>query len=829
MPLNYAALKPGLTVDTVTDPQKLFHALPAKAKKYAYLRDVQGEVLGQWFCAPEKRDVVIKMNTGGGKTVVGLLILKSCINGGAGPAVYIAPDHYLCSQVEDEARDLGLSTTDDPRSLEFRTGKAILVIPIHTLVNGLSKFGVGQDSKIEIGSLIIDDAHACLAVAEEQFTLSLPRKHAAFSKLFEIFRNDLKKQSLLAAIEIERGDPRGILQVPYWAWMEKQERVIGTLAEHQKDAEVKFVWPLLKEDLQLCRCFFTSGGVEISSRCLPIDTIPAFINARRRIYMTATLADDAVLVTDFGAEPESVAKPILPKTASDLGERMILVPQEINPKVTDEEIKEFVTSYKANQNVVVIVPSAKRAAFWLPVATPGLVLTADNIQAGIEHLRTTKGNLAVLVNKYDGIDLPGDACRILVVDGLPDARRLIDRHEQSALKSSDRLSARQVQRIEQGMGRGIRSNDDYCVVLLMGARLLSTLYANAAVRHFSRATAAQLELSRQLSEQLAKKGLPALAEPISDILGRNPGWVAAAKNALIEVSHPTEAAVDPVAIAQRRAFEASRRGQFDVAETSLRAAEQGITDRLVKGWLLEQIAAAIHPLDKVRSQQVLAAANERNSFVAKPMAGIAYKRLDSAALDQAQQARTFLKATYPKGGNSVILGVNGLLDDLTLGEDGSEEFEQALMELGSHLGFRTQRPEKDGIWNLDVLWSIGNLEYVLFPCKSEATSATISKHYTDEVSGAINWFKGAYDHTCKPTAVIIHRSNVLDKLAAPPAGMRCISQHELNELKKACESFAIAVKDQLDDVAHLRSALASNGLLGGQFIQRYTAVPKQAP
>lgn len=39
--------------------------------------------------------------------------------------------------------------------------------------------------------------------------------------------------------------------------------------------------------------------------------------------------------------------------------------------------------------------------------------------------------LVVLVNKYDGIDLPNDACRIPVIDGLPDVRRKIDIIRQS--------------------------------------------------------------------------------------------------------------------------------------------------------------------------------------------------------------------------------------------------------------------------------------------------------------------------------------------------------------------------------------------------------------
>ncbi len=33
------------------------------------------------------------------------------------------------------------------------------------------------------------------------------------------------------------------------------------------------------------------------------------------------------------------------------------------------------------------------------------------------------------------------------------------------------ILSRQMQRIEQGMGRGVRANDDYCVVRIVGSKL----------------------------------------------------------------------------------------------------------------------------------------------------------------------------------------------------------------------------------------------------------------------------------------------------------------------------------------------------------------------
>ena len=131
--------------------------------------------------------------------------------------------------------------------------------------------------------------------------------------------------------------------VPFWAWQSKISKVIAIINEIENTEDVKkFGWPFVKESIRLCRCVFGDGKVEISPRCPPITVIPAFVEATRKIYMTATLADDSVLVTHFNASPEAVRKPIAPLTASDIGDRMILVPQELNKDAGDDEVKALV-------------------------------------------------------------------------------------------------------------------------------------------------------------------------------------------------------------------------------------------------------------------------------------------------------------------------------------------------------------------------------------------------------------------------------------------------------------------------------------------------------
>ena len=110
--------------------------------------------------------------------------------------MYVAPTPYLADQVLRQAAELGIAADGSPRSISVSSGRAVLVTTIKTLFNGRSQFGVADEGvKIPIGSVVIDDAHACLQEVEEQFTLRVPRGTPAFDGLLAMFRDALSVQS----------------------------------------------------------------------------------------------------------------------------------------------------------------------------------------------------------------------------------------------------------------------------------------------------------------------------------------------------------------------------------------------------------------------------------------------------------------------------------------------------------------------------------------------------------------------------------------------------------------------------------------------------------
>jgi hypothetical protein len=281
---------------SVVDPRDIFLTLD-RDKAFSFPRDIQTEVMKAWFDRRDETDTIIKLNVGSGKTLVGLLLLQSSLNEGKGPAIYIAPDNQLVDQVLAEAKALGIDATDDPRDAAFQSGDQIVVTTVHRLFNGKSIFGVGAEGvKIKIGSIVVDDVHACVGTITEQFRIELPNTHDAYRAIFNVFREELKRQSHPRFLDLEAGDPRTIMEVPYWSWFELKNEVLETLHLHKDDDKLRFTYPLLSENLAHCRCLIGGQKLEIEPVCPPTDLIRAFSRAQRRIYMTATLRYRAILL-----------------------------------------------------------------------------------------------------------------------------------------------------------------------------------------------------------------------------------------------------------------------------------------------------------------------------------------------------------------------------------------------------------------------------------------------------------------------------------------------------------------------------------------------------
>ena len=806
-------------------PRDVFSALSGRAEGFGYLRDVQGQVLDAWYQRRTDRDVVIKMNTGTGKTAVGLLALRSSLNEGIAPALYVAPDKFLAGQAAAQARSLGIEYVDEPKSSEYISGKSIGIVNIHKLVNGRSVFG-GPGSRridpLEIGMIVIDDAHACVRTVEKQTTVSIPRAHPAYEVLLTLFESDLRSQSYSTFIDLKSNAIGAILRVPISAWAESQSNVIELLQRlhlDENDPTIRFSWPFLKDILPACQAIFSSESFEIHPLCPPTNNIVSLESALRRLFLTATLPDDSVLTTHFGVSAESALKPISPSSAADIGDRLILSVRELDGNIADESIRQTVAALAKKYNVVVLVPSFRRANNWRDKTEH--IVGADEIEDAVESLKHQHVGLVVFVNKYDGVDLPGKACRILVIDGVPEAMNNAERREGELLGGSDVLAHRTLQRIEQGMGRGVRSTDDYCVVLVLSAGLSAVLAKRRIYQRLGPATRAQLDLSMAIARDI---GIDNLVSVVEQCLTRDSSWLQVSRECLSGVTYG-EGSIEPFAANLRAAFVAATLRQFGVACDEVREAINIVQDDTTKGWLQECLATYMQNIDPVRAQSTLEGAVRLNSRVMRPLSGVRYRRAESK-VNQARAASQVIKERFGSG-TELRLSIGSLVSCLSFDPNRARDFENAVEELGSLLGFESQRPERDTGSGPDALWGVGDMKYFVIECKSEAESE-VWKKGAAQLAHSMSWFAEEYDSASVATPLMVHHSGELAHDAVLPPRTRLIDRTRLQRLQDALLEYATALSNEeiWNDLDAIRSLLMHRELTAEGFLQRYTSKTK---
>jgi replicative superfamily II helicase len=735
----------------ILDPIALYETLDRASDK-GELRRAQEAILKRWHAEYRtQKDVVLKLHTGQGKTLIGLLILQSKLNENGGPAVYLCPNTFLIRQTCEQAKQFGvrycLAEPDLPA--DFIDGKSLLITSVQKLFNGLTKFRLGSRS-VPVATLVMDDSHACVEDIREQLTIRLPRSHPAYQGLRELFAATLEEQGAGTWADIRANHYDALMLVPYWDWHDKHSEVVSILASHSGDDEIKYAWQLLRDQINNCHCVVSGEALEIAPHLPPLDLFGSYHRATHRVFMSATVTDDSFLVKGLRLSPDTIRRPLVYDKERWSGEKMILLPSLIHPSLDVGYIISTFGGPKSGRTygVVALCPSAARTKGW--EAKGATITTKKTIDRALDGLKKGHCNdTVVVVNRYDGIVLPDDACRLLIFDSRPHSDSLIDRYSESCRANSDSTAMRLARTIEQGLGRSVRGEKDYSVVLMTGEELVKTVRSQASRRHLSPQTRAQIEIGLEIAEMAQEddKDLPpldVLRGVINKCLKRDEDWKRFYVEHMdaVEPVPSTSKALDVFQL-ELEAELASASGDPQAAITVVqRLIDSYITDDADKGWYLQEMGRYAYLISKADSNSRQVAAHLKNRYVLKPRDGM---KVDKLVISQQRVTKVIGWIRRFTDYSDLSVTLDDIVSRLQFGVK-ADSFEQALGELGEALGFECQRPDKEWGRGPDNLWALRDGQYLLIECKNQvhADRKEVYKDEAGQMNTSCAWFAQTY-------------------------------------------------------------------------------------
>ena len=480
----------------------------------------QARALSEWHEVRATNDVLVSLNTGAGKTIVGLLMAQSLVNEGLENVVYLCSTIDLVSQTSTEASRIGITHTTRISSSYsndlFETGKSFCITTYAALFNGHSSIR----KRYFPGAIIFDDAHVAESLLRGAFTIRIDSRVQTdlFDEIAELFKPHFKELAVQARFRdsLSLGQQATAFVAPGGLY-ERSERLRMIFVKHKLSdhAELKYPFAWLEDKIDTCAALFTRCVFEIGPPFLPSLALDIFEQPLRRVYLSATLQSQTDFIRAFGRAPRATVRPV---NDAGNGERLIVNGRRVKKGLGPDLVSKLIEQRK----VVVAVPDYGSAERWEAIATPP---EPDVFSSELNKFRKAKKGAFLLVSRVDGIDLPHDTCRIMIVDGLPSGMSLVERYQWEFLRMKNVHAVRVANRLAQLFGRINRGRNDYGAFLLEGADVNKWLENDRNLALLPPLLQKQLLVGREVHESGQISSQEDVVSLINTVIARDKGWL----------------------------------------------------------------------------------------------------------------------------------------------------------------------------------------------------------------------------------------------------------------------------------------------------------------
>jgi Rad3-related DNA helicase len=291
-----------------TEPIKIFASLPSLAGTFNDLWRGQDKALAEWHTNRDKQDVLVSLNTGAGKTIVGLLIGQSLVNEGLGNVLYVCSTIDLVRQTSREAKRIGIAHTTRVRGEFsndlFETGKSFCITTYAALFNGYSTLR----NRFFPQAIIFDDAHVAEGLMRDAFTIriNIRDQEKLFEEIAELFKPHFQELGIAGrfrdSLDLSRYSTSFVAPSGLY---ERSARLLKILLSHgvKDHEELKYPFAWLEDHIDACAAVFTRGVFELAPPFLPSLALDILQQKIRRVYLSATLESQTDFIRAFGRFP----------------------------------------------------------------------------------------------------------------------------------------------------------------------------------------------------------------------------------------------------------------------------------------------------------------------------------------------------------------------------------------------------------------------------------------------------------------------------------------------------------------------------------------------
>ena len=472
-----------------------------------------------------------------------------------------------------------------------------------------------------------------------------------------------------------------------------------------------------------------------------------------------------------------------------------------------------------DKKALILVPTYRRSEKWSSVASRP---SRENVPQAMSAFRdVTAPDKMILTGRYDGIDLPGHTCRVLVIDDLPTGLGPLERFQWERLSMQSTFRSTLAPRIVQSFGRISRGMSDHGVVILTGQRLMDWIRLPRNRSLLPKFLQRQLEIGEKISNYAANP--TALIEAANTCLSRDQAWIRFYNDNMREdvpKPAPDEAKkekIKAVALTEASFGEALWSRDFQRSVLILQNALDDAFDisQSTDAWLTLWLGFALEMSGDgatARAHYVTAYANQSNIPRPVPELGNAIAALPEQVLNVQQQMWVW----HPRP--SAIQIPRTLSRDLTAlsGSGTVPQTEKALRCLGQYLGLRSTRPDKEFGTGPDVLWVGENGYAVCMEVKSEkGNTSGYRKEDVAQLHDHTQWVKDNYSAS-EIIPVFVGPSLPASKFANPSRDIMVIELKQFEEFGKKLGSALADVAVQaipLSLAKYLHHLMKSRGLL----------------